>query len=67
MLSQKIIIATAILFNISRMWRDDGLDDDDDDSDSDGEHDDDERQEPVRVEDNDLASVRVGARWKGKD
>ena len=42
------------------MWRDDGLDDDDDDeSDSDGEHDDDERQEPVRVEDNDLASVRV--------
>ena len=59
MLSQKIIIATAILFNISRMWRDDGLDDDDDDSYSDGEHDDDERQEPVRVEDNDLASVRV--------
>ena len=38
MLSQKIIIATAILFNISRMWRDDGLDDDDDDR----EHDDDE-------------------------
>ena len=34
---------------------DDGLDDDDDDR----EHDDDERQEPVRVEDNDLASVRV--------
>ena len=55
MLSQKIIIATAILFNISRMWRDDGLDDDDDDR----EHDNDERQEPVRVEDNDLASVRV--------
>ena len=55
MLSQKIIIATAILFNISRMWRDDGLDDDDDDR----EHDDDERQEPVRVEDNNLASVRV--------
>ena len=26
---------------------------------TDGEHDDDERQEPVRVEDNDLASVRV--------
>ena len=41
----KIIIATAILINISRMWRDDGLDDDDDDeSDSDGEHDDDESQ-----------------------
>ena len=37
------------------MWRDDGLDDDD--SDSDEEHD--ERQDPVRVEDNDLASVRV--------
>ena len=54
-LSQKIIIATAILFDISRIWRDDGLDDDDDDR----EHDDDERQEPVRVEDNDLASVRV--------
>ena len=47
MLSQKIIIATAFLLNISRMWRDDGLDDDY------------ERQEPVRVEDNDLASVRV--------
>ena len=56
-LSQKIIIATAILFNISRMWRDDGLDDDD--SDSDEEHDGDERQEPVRVEEHDLASVRV--------
>ena len=49
MLSQKIIIATAILFNISRMWRDNALDDDD--SDSDGEHDDNERQEPVRAED----------------
>ena len=56
-LSQKIIIATAILFNISRMWRDDGPDDDD--SDSDEEHDGDERQEPVRVEEHDLASVRV--------
>ena len=58
-LSQKIIIATAILFNISRMWRDDGLDDDDSDSDEEHDDDDDERQDPVRVEDNDLASVRV--------
>ena len=58
-LSQQIIIATAILFNISRMWRDDGLDDDDSDSDEEHDDDDDERQDPVRVEDNDLASVRV--------
>ena len=37
----------------------DGLDDDDNDSDEEHDDDDDERQDPVRVEDNDLASVRV--------
>ena len=59
-LSQKIIIATALLFNISRMWRDDGPDDEDSDSD-DEEHggDGDARQESVHVEDNDLAAVRI--------
>ena len=60
MLSQKIIIATALLFNISRMWRDDGPDDEDSDSDDEENGGDgDARQESVHVEDNDLAAVRI--------
>ena len=39
LLSQKIVIATGILFNISRMWKDEGPEDD---SDSEDDSDDDE-------------------------
>ena len=34
-LSQKIIIATAVLFNLARLWRDEGPEDEDDDDDHD--------------------------------
>ena len=34
LLSQKIVVATGILFNISRMWKDEGPEDDSDSEES---------------------------------
>ena len=58
-LSQKIVVATGILFNISRMWKDEGPDDE---SDSEDDSDDEERgnsQATVTVEEGDPGSVRI--------
>ena len=61
-LSQKIVIATCILFNIARWWNDDGPDfDEDTDSDSDDDDADavNVRPEPFIVQEGDPGSVRV--------
>ena len=59
-LSQKIVIATAVLFNIARMWKDDGPDiDEDTDSDDSDEDAVNVRPEPVIVQEGDPGSVRV--------
>ena len=55
-MSQKIILATTILFNIGRLWGD--LWDEDDDEGGDGEGDG-EGEADVVVQDNDEASVRI--------
>ena len=61
-LSQKIIVATGILFNISRMWKDEGPEDD---SDSEDDSEDEESgnrlssQASVTVEEGDPGSVRI--------
>ena len=57
-LSQKIVVATAILFNISRAWRDEGPEDDDD-SESEDEGSEGNDQESARVEEGDPTSVRI--------
>jgi len=56
-LSQKVIIANAVLFNIGRQWGDD-LDDDESDEDASNDDSDDER-DTVVVQDGDPASTRV--------
>ena len=56
-ISQKIILATAILFNIGRLWGD-LWDEDSDDEDADGVADD-EGEADVVVQENDEASVRI--------
>jgi hypothetical protein len=59
-LSQKIVIATAVLFNIARMWKDDGPDIDEDTDSDDGDEDAvNVRPEPVIVQEGDPGSVRV--------
>lgn len=55
-LSQKIICATAILFNLGRMWSDD---DDDDDLESDDDSDQDDGDEDFVVVDNDRNTSRI--------
>ena len=63
-LSQKIIVATGILFNISRMWKDEGPEDDGDSEDG-SENEDEESgnrsssQASVTIEEGDPGSVRV--------
>ena len=37
LLSQKIVVATGILYNISRMWKDEGPEDDSDTEDDSGD------------------------------
>ena len=59
-LSQKIVIVTAVLFNIARMWKDDGPDIDEDTDSDDGDEDAvNVRPEPVIVQEGDPGSVRV--------
>ena len=60
-LSQKIVIATAVLFNLARIWKDEGPEEDDDDDDEDDEDNDDEGSVMAReviVEEEDSGSVR---------
>ena len=56
-LSQKVIIATAVLFNIGRQWGDDLNNDESDEDDSDDDSDD--ERDTVVVQDGDPASTRV--------
>ena len=56
-LSQKIIIATAVLFNLARLWRDEGPEDEEDDDDDDGD-DGDGMARCVLIEEGDPGSVR---------
>ena len=58
-LSQKIIIATAILFNIARAWGDAGPDEDESDDEDDGGGTENVRPEPVIVTEGDPGSVRI--------
>ena len=49
-LSQKIVVATGILFNISRMWKDEGPEDDSDSEDDSGDKERGNSQASVTVE-----------------
>ena len=55
-LSQKIVVATAILFNIARMWEDQDIQDDDDDSET---EDDEDGGSNVAVQDAAQATIRI--------
>ena len=61
-LSQKIVVATAILFNIARMWADDAVEGEEDEDDSDSEEEDDDGLNNVVVHD----AVQANVRMRGK-
>ena len=50
LLSQKIVVATGILFNISRMWEDEGPEDNRDSEDASGDEERGNSQASVKVE-----------------
>ena len=58
-LSQKIVVATGILFNISRMWKDEGLEGDSDSEDGSGDEERGNSQASVTVEEGDPGSVLI--------
>ena len=58
-LSQKIILSTAILFNMARMWSDNGPEEEEDDSDEDGDGQEEEDDDGVIVQDAAPASIRL--------
>ena len=59
LLSQKIVVATGILFNISRMWKDEGPEDESDSEDGAGEEERGNSQASVTVEEGDPGFVRI--------
>ena len=59
LLSQKIVVATGILFNISRMWKDEGPEDDSDSEDNSSDEARGNSQASVTVEEGDPGFVRI--------
>ena len=59
LLSQKIVLATGILFNISRMWKDERLKDDSDSEVGSGDEERGNSQASVTVEEGDPGFVRI--------
>ena len=57
-LSQKIILATAILFNMARMWEDDDFDDEDNQDGNESDDDDNTLDTDVVIQDQAQATVR---------
>ena len=59
LLSQKIVVATGILFNISRVWKDEGPEDDSDSKDNSSNEARGNSQASVTVEEGDPGFVRI--------
>ena len=57
-LSQKIVVATAVLFNLARMWEDVDIQEEEEDDDAGGEGDDDDDTEEIVVHDAAIATIR---------
>ena len=64
LLSQKIVVATGILFNISRMWKDEGLEDDSDSEVGSGDEERGNSQAYVTVEEGTQDLFGFGDRWR---
>ena len=58
-LSQKIVVATAVLFNIARLWQDEDMEDGEEDSDDEEDYDGGGRADQVVVHDEVSATVRL--------